>query len=73
VYPYISAATPHWKFDKAVTEMLYGKPQSEVTITIKTPEGKECEITMLRNYNTTGAKEVMIESNRALPINIRIN
>lgn len=26
VSPFISAATPHWKFDKSVIELFYGKP-----------------------------------------------
>ena len=36
----ISASTAHLTFDKAVTEMLYGKPQSAITITAKTPKGQ---------------------------------
>lgn len=72
IYPYISAATPHWKFDKAVTEMFYGKPGSTLSITIRTPKGKEREVKMTRNYNTNGAKEVMADTTQLPPIVIKI-
>lgn len=72
VYLFISAATPHWKFDKAVIEMFYGKPQSAVKITVKTPKGKEKEVEMIRNYYSNDAKEVMVDNNSLSPINIKI-
>jgi len=72
VFPYIGASTPQWKFDKSVTEMFYGEPQSGVMITIKTPAGKEQDVKMIRNYNSSGAKEAMLEANHVLPINIKI-
>jgi C-terminal processing protease CtpA/Prc len=71
VYQYISSATPHWKFDKAAGEILYGRPQSTVTITVKTPKGKENEVELIRNYYSNRAKEVMVDTS-ILPINIRI-
>ncbi len=72
VYPFISAATPHWKFDKAVIELFYGKPQSIVNITIKTPKGKIKEVEMIRNYYSNDAKEVMVNNNSLSPVNIKI-
>lgn len=72
VYQYISAATPHWKFDKSVNEMLYGKPYSKVMITIITPKGKEKEIEMIRNYNSNGLKEIMADTTVVPSINIKI-
>jgi C-terminal processing protease CtpA/Prc len=71
VYPYISAGTPHWKFDKSVTEMFYGEPLSTVNITIKTANGKERKEEMIRNYNFNGAKEKMIKVDQP-PISIKI-
>lgn len=72
VYQYISAATPHWKFDKSVSEMFYGKPHSKVKITVITPKGKEKEIEMIRNYNSNGLKEIMAGPTIVPPINIKI-
>jgi len=72
VYPYISAATAHWKFDKSVTEILYGKPQSVVTVTIKTPKGEIRDVEMIRNYISNEGKEEMADTVKALPINIKI-
>jgi len=72
VFPYITASTPHWKFDKSVSEMLYGTPYSTVKITIKTPKGKEIEVGIVRNYNSEGAKEPMADSNYIPPINIKM-
>lgn len=71
VYPYISAASPHWKFDKAVTEMFYGRPQSIVSITAKTPKGKVEEIEMIRNYYTNHTKEIMVDTTHLSPIVIK--
>jgi len=72
VYPYITASTPQWKLDKAVTEMFYGEPQSTVILTIKTPTGKEKDVEMIRNYNSSTTKVPMLEDKQVLPINIRI-
>lgn len=72
VYPYIAAATPHWKFDKAVTEMFYGEPNSLVHLVIKTPNGEERELNVMRNYHSTTVQEVMVSSVSVSPINISI-
>ena len=72
VYPYIAAATSHWKFDKSVSEMLYGKPLSEVNLTIMTPKGREKDVKMIRNYHSNETKEVMANSTYSSPINIKI-
>jgi len=47
IFPYVAASNWRWKFDKSVSEMLYGVPQSTVKITVKTPEGKENEVEMI--------------------------
>lgn len=72
VYPYIGAATAHWKFDKSVIEMLYGRPLSKVKLTVKTPKGKVREVTMCRNYYTNGANEVMADAATQSPLEIKI-
>ena len=72
-FPYITASTPHWKFDKSVSDMLlYGRPYSTIKVTIKTPAGKEREVEMVRNYNSEGAKELMADTNNVPPINIKM-
>jgi carboxyl-terminal processing protease len=72
VYPYISAATQHWKFDKSVSEMLYGRPQSTVIITVKNSKGKERDVVMIRNYNSNGTNERMIDTTLVPPITLKI-
>lgn len=72
VYQYISAANPHWKFDKSVSEMFYGKPHSKVKITVITPKEKEKEVEMIRNYNFNGLKEIMADTTTLPTINIKI-
>jgi C-terminal processing protease CtpA/Prc len=72
VAPCISAATPHWKFDKSVTEMFYGRPLSAMSITVKTAGGEERRAEMLRNYNLGGAKEEMTGAGPTPPADIRI-
>jgi C-terminal processing protease CtpA/Prc len=72
VYPYISAATVHWKFDKAVTEMFYGAPQTTVIVTIKTPQDEERDVELVRNYHAAGAKEIMAEKEQTMPISIKM-
>jgi hypothetical protein len=67
IFPYIAASNRHWKFDKSVSEMLYGVPQSIVKITVITPEGKENEVEMI-----CGAEEDMVDSITSSPINIKI-
>ena len=72
IYQYISAATPHWKFDKSVSEMFYGEPNSAINITIKTPNGKEKEVEMIRNYLSQGAMEEMVVDDETPPIKIEM-
>jgi C-terminal processing protease CtpA/Prc len=60
IYPYIAATTSHWKFEKAVTEMLYGRPQTTMLITVKTPDGKIQEQEMVRDYNSKDVKDELI-------------
>jgi C-terminal processing protease CtpA/Prc len=67
IYPYIAATTPHWKFEKAVTEMLYGKPQTAMLITVKTPNGKIQEQEMVRDYNSKDIKDEFITLTPATP------
>lgn len=71
VYQYISASTKHWKFDKSITELFYGKPQTSLKLTIKTPTGKEEHIKMIRDYNRRNKKEIMVKPNSSPPINIQ--
>ena len=73
ILPYVAASTSHWRFDKAVSDMLlYGRPYSTIKITIKTLEGQENEIELVRNYNSEAAKEPMADSNYVPPINIKM-
>jgi len=67
IYPYISSINSHWKFNKSVDEMFYGKPNSLVKITAKTPEGKTNEVEMVR-----GVKEEMVDTTTILPLSIKI-
>jgi C-terminal processing protease CtpA/Prc len=67
IFPYIAASNLHWKFDKAVNEMLYGVPGSTVMITVITPERKENEVELTR-----GTKEEMVNTTTSSPINIKI-
>jgi C-terminal processing protease CtpA/Prc len=67
IFPYIGAATSHWKFSKSVNEMFYGIPQSTVNVTVKTPEGKENEVEMVR-----GKKEEMVDITPFAPMSIKI-
>lgn len=71
VYPYIGAATAHWKRDKAITEMLYGRPQTEVSIAIRTQEGKRRNVTMLRNYHAGKDAIAMADTTSVPPLEIR--
>ena len=70
VYQYIGASTLHWKFDKAVTEMLYGRPDSKVSLTIKTREGKVREIELVRDYLKNKDTVVMVDSVVSAPLTI---
>ena len=63
VMPYIGTATPHWKFDKAVSELLSGRPLSNVRVKFHTPQGKTKEITLTRDYHSNNKQEKM-----ALPV-----
>ena len=67
IYPYIAATNPHWKFNKSIDEMFYGKPNTLVKITVKTSKGEVNEIEMTR-----GAKEELVDTTTTLPINIKI-
>lgn len=72
IFPYISAATPQWKLDKAVTEMFYGMPKSCLNLTVRTPDGKEKSVQMVRNYETNEHKEKMALVEQFSPISIEI-
>ncbi len=72
VLPYISASTSHWKFDKAVTEMLYGKPLSSVNLAISTPKGKIHQIDLIRDYYSNGKKEQMADTTIIPPLDIKM-
>jgi len=72
VFQYIAAATSHWKFDKAVTEMLHGEPHSSVNITIKTLKGQERDVKMFRDYNSNYKNEVWADTTQTPPIYIEI-
>lgn len=71
IYPYISAANTHWKRDKAVTEMLNGRPGSKVTISIVTPDNKSIDVTLKRNYLANKDKFLMKDSVVMPPLDIR--
>jgi len=73
IFPYVTASTQHFKFDKAVNDMLlYGRPYSTVKITIKTPKGKENEVELVRNYNSEGAKGSWAVTETIAPITIKL-
>lgn len=59
VMPYIGAATPHWKFDKAVSELLAGKPLSNIKVKFHTPQNKMKEVTLTRDYHSNNKQEKM--------------
>ena len=67
IFPYIGATTSHWKFSKSVNEMFYGFSQTTVKVTVKTPEGKENEVEIIR-----GMKEDMVDTTSFTPISIKI-
>lgn len=71
VYPYVGAATAHWKRDKAVTEMLYGRPQTEVVLTIRTQEGTQHDVSMRRNYYANNAAAVMADTISVPPLEVK--
>lgn len=71
VYPYVGAATAHWKRDKAVTEMFYGRPQTEVVVTIRTQEGTQRDVPMLRNYHASDTAVVMADTISVPPLEIK--
>lgn len=71
VYQYIGASTAHWKFDKAVTEMLYGKINSKVHLSIKTPKGKRKDIELTRNYLQNKREFIMADTAYTVPITIK--
>ena len=70
IYPYISAANAHWKHDKAVTEMLNGRPGSKVTVSFLTPEGNSSDITLTRNYLANKDKILMTDTVVTPPLDI---
>lgn len=61
IYPYIAAANPRWKRDKAITEMFYGRPDSTVEVTIVTPKGKTNKVTLKRDYLAQQDKTIMAD------------
>ena len=71
VYQYIGASTAHWKFDKAVTEMLYGKINSKVHLSIKTPKGKKKDIELTRNLLQNKKKIIMADTAYTAPMIIK--
>lgn len=70
VYQYTGASTSHWKFDKAVTEMLYGRPDSKVSLTIKTRDGKVREVELVRDYLKKKDTVVMADNVVSAPLSI---
>lgn len=71
VYQFISAATEHFRHEKAIKELLYGRPQSTCSLTFQTPENKKKEITICRNFYSNHVSEPMMESVEEIPINIK--
>lgn len=72
VSPYISAATPHWKFDKSVLELFNGRPQSVVKITVKNRKGEVKDVQMVRNFFANSSKEEMADKTVFSPVKIKI-
>jgi len=52
IFPYISSSTAHILFDNGIRNMLRGEPGTKVNLTIKTSEGNEKSINLLRNSIT---------------------
>lgn len=71
VYQYISAATSHWKFDKAVTEMLYGRSLSKVSLTIKPLKGDLRKVELIRSYYVNKNTDVMADTTNTPPLEIK--
>lgn len=71
IYQYIGASTTHWKFDKAVTEMLYGRINSKVHLSIKTPKGKKKDIELTRNYLQNKKEIIMADTAYTAPMTIK--
>ena len=71
VYQYISAATQHWKFDKAVMEMLYGRPFSKVSVTIKPHKGESRKVELIRDYYAGKKTDVMADTTYVPPLEIK--
>lgn len=71
IYQYISASTNHWKYDKSITELFYGRPQTSLKLTFRTPTGKEEHIKMIRDYNLRNRNEIMVKPNSSSPISIQ--
>lgn len=71
VYQYIGASTSHWKFDKAVTEMLYGRPNSKICLSIKTAKGEKKDIELTRNYLQNKKETTMADTTTMAPLTIK--
>lgn len=71
VFQYIGASTSHWKFDKAVTEMLYGRPNSKVCLSIKTAKGERKNIELTRNYLQNKEMVIMADTTDIVPMTIK--
>ena len=71
VYQYIGASTAHWKFDKAVIEMLYGKINSKVHLSIKTPKGEKKDIELTRNHLQNKKEIIMADTTYTAPMTIK--
>ena len=69
VFVYISASTERFKWNKSVLELLRGRTNSAVTVTIKSYNGKERDVKLIRNYEQI-KKEIQLV-NPDLPINVR--
>ena len=48
---FISASTKHWKWRKSVMELLCGKANTTVSVTISLPSGERKDVILARNYN----------------------
>jgi C-terminal processing protease CtpA/Prc len=60
IFPFISSSTEYILYDWGIRDMLDGKKGSSVTITIKTPDGKEKEVKIVRK---SGNEKWLVEQN----------
>ena len=66
---YISASTSHWKWNKSVIELLSGKSNTQVSVTVTSPDGKEKEVLLQRNYNQLKKSIELVK--KEVPISIQ--